>query len=44
MTRRPGRIQDEVAVKIPRPRDYDDSAVFEVNRHVVRTYLDTVEG
>jgi NitT/TauT family transport system ATP-binding protein len=44
MTRRPGRIQDEVVVKIPRPRDYDDPAVFEVNRHVVRTYLDTVES
>jgi NitT/TauT family transport system ATP-binding protein len=43
MTRRPGRIQDEVTVKIPRPRDYDDPAVFEVNRDVVRSYLLTVD-
>ena len=42
MTRRPGRIQDEVTVKIPRPRDYDDPAVFELSRAVVRNYLDTV--
>jgi ABC-type nitrate/sulfonate/bicarbonate transport system ATPase subunit len=42
MGARPGRIHEEIAVKIPRPRDYDDPAVFEVNRHVVRTYLEAV--
>jgi ABC-type nitrate/sulfonate/bicarbonate transport system ATPase subunit len=42
MSARPGRIHEEVTVKIPRPRDYDDPAVFEVNRQVVRTYLEAV--
>jgi NitT/TauT family transport system ATP-binding protein len=42
MTRSPGRIHDEIEVRIPRPRDYDDPAVFEVNRHVVQTYLKVV--
>jgi len=44
VTPAPARIQDEVEVKIPRPRDYDDPAVFEVSRRVVRTYLDIAEG
>ena len=44
MTPRPGRVQNEVPVTIPRPRDYDDPALFEVSRRVVRTYLDTVKG
>jgi NitT/TauT family transport system ATP-binding protein len=39
MTAAPGRVHDEIVVDIPRPRDYDDPAVFEVNRRVVRTYL-----
>ena len=44
MTPRPGRVQNEVPVTIPRPRDYDDPALFEVNRRIVRTYLDTAKG
>ena len=34
-----GRIRDEIAVQVPRPRDYDDPAVFDVNRDVVRRFL-----
>ena len=40
MTPRPGRVDGEIAVEIPRPRDYDDPAVFELNRAVVRRYLE----
>ncbi len=38
-----GRIRDEIAVNIPRPRDYDDPAVFDVNRDVVRRFLAAAE-
>jgi NitT/TauT family transport system ATP-binding protein len=38
-----GRIRDEIAVRVPRPRDYDDPAVFEVNRDVVRRFLAAAE-
>ena len=30
-------------VVLPRPRDYDDPAVFEVNRAVVKSFLETAE-
>jgi NitT/TauT family transport system ATP-binding protein len=42
MTRRPARVEEEIPVKIARPRDYDDPAVFDLNRQVVRAYLETV--
>jgi len=38
-----GRIRDEIAVNVPRPRDYDDPAVFDVNRDVVRRFLAAAE-
>ncbi len=38
-----GRIRDEIAVRVPRPRDYDDPAVFAVNREVVRRFLAAAE-
>jgi NitT/TauT family transport system ATP-binding protein len=38
-----GRIRDEIAVRVPRPRDYDDPAVFDVNRDVVRRFLAAAE-
>lgn len=38
-----GRIRDEIAVHVPRPRDYDDPAIFEVNRDVVRRFLAAAE-
>ncbi len=38
-----GRIRDEIAVTVPRPRDYDDPAVFDVNREVVRRFLAAAE-
>ena len=38
-----GRIRDEIAVTVPRPRDYDDPAVFDVNRDVVRRFLAAAE-
>jgi hypothetical protein len=30
-------------VRVPRPREYDDPAVFEVNRDVVRRFLAAAE-
>ena len=41
MTR--GRIRDEIPVHVQRPRDYDDPAVFDVNRDVVRRFLKAAE-
>ena len=38
-----GRIRDEIVVSVPRPRDYDDPAVFDVNRDVVRRFLAAAE-
>ena len=38
-----GRIRDEIAVQVPRPRDYDDPAIFDVNRDVVRRFLAAAE-
>jgi hypothetical protein len=38
-----GRIRDQIAVTVPRPRDYDDPAVFDVNRDVVRRFLEAAE-
>jgi ABC-type nitrate/sulfonate/bicarbonate transport system ATPase subunit len=38
-----GRIRDEIRVRVPRPRDYDDPAIFEVNRDVVRRFLAAAE-
>jgi len=38
-----GRIRDEIIVNVPRPRDYDDTAVFDVNRDVVRRFLAAAE-
>jgi ABC-type nitrate/sulfonate/bicarbonate transport system ATPase subunit len=39
MTRRPGRIFDEITVDLPRPRQYDDADVFEANRAVVTKFF-----
>ena len=39
MSRRPGRIFDELAIGLPRPRQYDDAEVFEVNRTVVGKFF-----
>jgi NitT/TauT family transport system ATP-binding protein len=38
-----GRIRDEIVVRVPRPREYDDPAIFEVNRDVVRRFLAAAE-
>ncbi|MFM9885347.1 MAG: ABC transporter ATP-binding protein [Burkholderiales bacterium] len=38
-----GRIRDEIVVDVPRPRDYDDPAVFDVNRDVIRRFLALAE-
>jgi NitT/TauT family transport system ATP-binding protein len=38
-----GRVRDEIVVKVPRPRDYDDPAIFDVNRDVVRRFLAAAE-
>jgi NitT/TauT family transport system ATP-binding protein len=38
-----GRVRDQIVVRVPRPRDYDDPAVFDVNRDVVRRFLAAAE-
>ncbi len=38
-----GRIRDEIVVQVPRPRDYDDPAIFDINREVVKRFLDAAE-
>jgi NitT/TauT family transport system ATP-binding protein len=35
-----GRVRREYRVDIPRPRDYDDPRLFEVNREVVKAFLE----
>jgi NitT/TauT family transport system ATP-binding protein len=42
MTSRPGRVYEEVAVDLPRPRDYDDPHLFAVNAVIVRNFLKTI--
>jgi NitT/TauT family transport system ATP-binding protein len=42
MTSRPGRVYEEVAVELPRPRDYDDPHLFAVNAGIVRNFLKTI--
>ena len=39
-----GQVHREIAVPLPRPRDYDDPAVFAVNRDVVRLFLEVAEA
>jgi ABC-type nitrate/sulfonate/bicarbonate transport system ATPase subunit len=39
MSRRPGRIVDEVPIALPRPRRYDDPEVFETNRMVLGRFF-----
>jgi ABC-type nitrate/sulfonate/bicarbonate transport system ATPase subunit len=34
-----GRVRGDYRVNVPRPRDYDDPRVFEVNRDVVKAFL-----
>jgi NitT/TauT family transport system ATP-binding protein len=43
MSRRPGRIFDELAITLPRPRQYDDPDVFEVNRMVVGKFFKGID-
>ena len=43
MSRRPGRIVDELAITLPRPRQYDDPDVFEVNRMVVGKFFKGID-
>lgn len=39
MTKRPGRVYEEVKVGLPRPRQYDDVGLFELNTKIVRNFL-----
>jgi ABC-type nitrate/sulfonate/bicarbonate transport system ATPase subunit len=39
-----GEFRAEVPVRVPRPRDYDDAAIFEINRNVVRLFLRVAES
>ncbi len=43
MSRRPGRIFDELAITLPRPRQYDDPDVFEVSRVVVGKFFKGID-
>jgi NitT/TauT family transport system ATP-binding protein len=43
MSRRPGRIFDELTITLPRPRQYDDPDVFEVNRMVVGKFFKGID-
>jgi NitT/TauT family transport system ATP-binding protein len=42
MTRRPGTVYGEVRVDLPRPRDYDDPAVFALSAGIVKDFLATI--
>lgn len=39
MTKRPGKVYEEVKVGVPRPRQYDDVALFELNTKIVKNFL-----
>jgi NitT/TauT family transport system ATP-binding protein len=39
-----GEVQEEIPVPIPRPRDYDDPAIFDINRGVVTLFLKVAEA
>ena len=38
-----GRVREEIAIDVERPRDYDDPAIFDINRRVVRIFLEVAE-
>jgi ABC-type nitrate/sulfonate/bicarbonate transport system ATPase subunit len=38
-----GEFRAEIPVRVPRPRDYDDPAIFDINRNVVRLFLEIAE-
>lgn len=38
-----GEIQQEIPIDVTRPRDYDDPAIFEINRHVVKKFLEVAQ-
>jgi NitT/TauT family transport system ATP-binding protein len=42
MTKRPGKVYDEVRVDLPRPRDYDDPTVFALSASIVKDFLRTI--
>ncbi|MBI3090965.1 MAG: ABC transporter ATP-binding protein [Candidatus Tectomicrobia bacterium] len=42
MTRRPGRIYEEVTVDLPRPRALDDPRLFALNNRIVTNFLSTI--
>jgi NitT/TauT family transport system ATP-binding protein len=35
-----GVVREEIRIDVPRPRDYDDPRIFELNRSVVRKFLE----
>lgn len=39
MTRRPGKVYEEVSVGLSRPRAYDDLGLFELNTKIVKNFL-----
>jgi NitT/TauT family transport system ATP-binding protein len=38
-----GKVRKEIAIDIPTPREYDDPAIFEANRHVLRSFLEVAD-
>lgn len=39
-----GEVQEEIPIDVARPRDYDDPAIFEISRRVVKLFLDVAEA
>jgi ABC-type nitrate/sulfonate/bicarbonate transport system ATPase subunit len=39
LTPRPGRVQKEIRVELPRPRDYENPRLFEMSVHVTRLVM-----
>lgn len=39
MSKRPGRVYNEIKIEVPRPRDYDDPRLFELSSSIVKTFL-----
>lgn len=39
-----GEVQQEIPIDVARPRDYDDPGIFEINRRVVKLFLEVAQA